>query len=69
MHAISINLGKEHWQTIKRILRYTKKMKLCVKEGDLEIYGYLDADFAKAKTVENPLMNTFFIRGYSIMVK
>ena len=44
-------------------------MKLCVKEGDLEIYGYLDADFAKAETVENPLMNTFFIRGYSIMVK
>jgi hypothetical protein len=43
------NPGKEHWQAVKRILRYlqeTKNMALCFGLEDLKIVGYTDTDFA-----------------------
>jgi hypothetical protein len=43
------NLGKTHWQAVKRIFRYlqsTKNMGLCFGLGDLEIAGYTNAYFA-----------------------
>jgi hypothetical protein len=43
------NPGKAHWQAVKRIFRYlhmTKSMKLCFGLNELEIKGFIDADFA-----------------------
>jgi hypothetical protein len=43
------NLGKAHWQAVKRIFRYlqmTKNMKLCFGLDELEIKRFTDADFA-----------------------
>ena len=43
------NLGKAHWQAVKRIFRYlqiTKSMKLWFELNELEIKGFTDADFA-----------------------
>lgn len=42
------NLGKEHWQAVKRIFKYlqgTKLMKLCFGLRELKVIGYCDTDF------------------------
>jgi hypothetical protein len=42
------NLGKAHWQAVKQILKYlqmTKGMKLYFRLDELEIKGFIDADF------------------------
>lgn len=53
-HAVGLvsiyqsNPSKEHWQTMKHILRYlqgTKNLKLWFRISDLELIGYSDADF------------------------
>lgn len=41
------NLGKQHWEVVKRILRYlrdTIELTLCFKKSDLGLHGYVDAD-------------------------
>uniref|UniRef100_A0A2N9GQ88 Reverse transcriptase Ty1/copia-type domain-containing protein n=1 Tax=Fagus sylvatica TaxID=28930 RepID=A0A2N9GQ88_FAGSY len=43
------NPGKAHWQAVKRIFWYlqmTKSMKLCFGLDELEIKGFIDANFA-----------------------
>ncbi|KAE8702056.1 hypothetical protein F3Y22_tig00110503pilonHSYRG00682 [Hibiscus syriacus] len=43
------NLGKEHWNTVKRILRYikgTSNVALCYRGSNLLINGYVDSDYA-----------------------
>jgi hypothetical protein len=54
-HAVGLvsryqsNPGKEHWQAVKRIIRYlkgTQGMKLCFGISDLDLICYSDADFA-----------------------
>nr|GEW74389.1 integrase, catalytic core [Tanacetum cinerariifolium] len=41
--------GREHWEAVKRILRYikgTSKVALCYGESNLTIIGYVDFDYA-----------------------
>ena len=54
-HAIGLvsryqfNIGKKHWQAVKRIFRYlqeTKNIEQCFGLSDLKIVCYTDADFA-----------------------
>lgn len=54
-HAVGVvsrflaNLGKEHWNDVKWILRYlrgTSKMSLCFGSRRHELIGYTDADMA-----------------------
>ncbi|KAE8695414.1 General regulatory factor 9, MU isoform 1 [Hibiscus syriacus] len=43
------NPGKEHWNTVKRILRYIKgtlNVALCYRGSNLLINGYVDSDYA-----------------------
>ncbi|KAE8697637.1 putative tRNA ligase [Hibiscus syriacus] len=43
------NPGKEHWNTVKRILRYikgTSNVALCYRRSNLLINGYVDSDYA-----------------------
>ncbi|KAE8679209.1 Retrovirus-related Pol polyprotein from transposon TNT 1-94 [Hibiscus syriacus] len=43
------NPGKEHWNTVKRILRYIKgisNVALCYEGSNLLINGYVDSDYA-----------------------
>ncbi|GKA84396.1 hypothetical protein Tco_0805991 [Tanacetum coccineum] len=40
--------GKEHWEAMKRILRYikgTSNVALCFGESDLIVMGYVDSDY------------------------
>ena len=42
------NLGEAHWKAVKRILRYLKGMvdyRLCYQRQDLQLKGYIDADW------------------------
>ncbi|KAE8678429.1 Senescence-specific cysteine protease SAG12 [Hibiscus syriacus] len=44
-----VNPGKEHWNTVKRILRYikgTSNVVLCYRGSNLLINGYVDFDYA-----------------------
>ncbi|KAE8703180.1 BTB/POZ domain-containing protein [Hibiscus syriacus] len=44
------NPGKEHWNTLKRILRYikgTSNVALCYGGSNLLINGYVDSDYAR----------------------
>ena len=54
-HAVGVlsrymnNPGKEHWMTIKWILRYlrgTKNQALCFGGSKISLQGYVDADMA-----------------------
>jgi hypothetical protein len=54
-HAVGVlsrymsNLGKQHWEAVKWILRYlrgTSNMSLCFIGADLKLQGYVDADLA-----------------------
>ncbi|GKC04925.1 hypothetical protein Tco_0996535 [Tanacetum coccineum] len=41
--------GREHWEAVKRILRYikgTSGVALCFGESDLIVKGYVDSDYA-----------------------
>ncbi|GJS34883.1 retrovirus-related pol polyprotein from transposon TNT 1-94 [Tanacetum coccineum] len=41
--------GREHWEAVKRILRYVKgtsDVALCFGDSDLTIKGYVDSDYA-----------------------
>ncbi|GJT95917.1 gag-pol polyprotein [Tanacetum coccineum] len=41
--------GREHWEAVKRILRYikgTSDIALCFGESDLIVKGYVDSDYA-----------------------
>ncbi|GKB59914.1 hypothetical protein Tco_0916100 [Tanacetum coccineum] len=41
--------GREHWEAVKRILRYikgTSDVALCFGESDLNVKGYVDSDYA-----------------------
>ncbi|GJV17358.1 hypothetical protein Tco_1362681 [Tanacetum coccineum] len=41
--------GREHWEAVKRILRYikgTSDVALCFGESDLIVKGYVDSDYA-----------------------
>ncbi|GKD32151.1 retrovirus-related pol polyprotein from transposon TNT 1-94 [Tanacetum coccineum] len=41
--------GREHWEAVKRILRYikgTSNVALCFGESDLIVKGYIDSDYA-----------------------
>jgi ATP-binding cassette subfamily B (MDR/TAP) protein 1 len=43
------NPGREHWNTIKRILRYikgTSDVALCYEGSEFTVRGYVDSDFA-----------------------
>lgn len=43
------NPGREHWNTVKRILRYikgTSNVALCYGGSELTVRGYVDSDFA-----------------------
>ena len=43
------NPGKEHWNTVKRILRYikgTSDVALCYGGSDFVVRGYVDSDYA-----------------------
>jgi len=43
------NRGREHWNTIKRILRYikgTSDVALCYGGSEFTVRGYVDSDFA-----------------------
>ncbi|KAE8660346.1 ERAD-associated E3 ubiquitin-protein ligase HRD1A [Hibiscus syriacus] len=45
-----VNLGKEHWNIVKRILRYikgTSNIALCYGGSNLLINGYVDSDYAR----------------------
>jgi len=61
-HAVGLvsryqsNLGKAHWQAIKRIFRYlqgTKNIKLCFGISDLKISRYTDADLQEMQMTKN----------------
>ncbi|KAE8686521.1 Protein STRUBBELIG-RECEPTOR FAMILY 1 [Hibiscus syriacus] len=44
-----VNPGKEHWNTVKRIMRYikgTSNVALCYGGSNLLINGYVDSDYA-----------------------
>ncbi|MCO5572094.1 hypothetical protein L7F22_025845 [Adiantum nelumboides] len=44
------NLGKKHWEAVKRVLQYlagTKDKCICFGKGKLSVVGYIDADFAR----------------------
>lgn len=54
-HAVKVvskymsNPGKQHWETMKWILRYlrgTASLVLCFKKSDLRLQGYIDIDMA-----------------------
>ncbi|GKG18579.1 hypothetical protein Tco_0372877, partial [Tanacetum coccineum] len=41
--------GREHWEAVKRILRYVKGtsgVALCFEDSNLNITGYVDSDYA-----------------------
>nr|GEZ54910.1 Gag-Pol polyprotein [Tanacetum cinerariifolium] len=41
--------GREHWEAVKRILRYIKgtlDVELCFEESYLIVKGYVDFDYA-----------------------
>ncbi|GJZ87724.1 hypothetical protein Tco_0659334 [Tanacetum coccineum] len=41
--------GREHWEVVKRILRYikgTSDVALCFEESDVIVKGYVDSDYA-----------------------
>jgi len=43
------DLGKEHWNVVKRIIRYIKRtsnVELCFGGSELIVNGYVDSDFA-----------------------
>ena len=43
------NPGKEHWNAVKRILRYLKGtlgVTLCYRGSDFVVKGYVDSDYA-----------------------
>ncbi|KAE8675254.1 hypothetical protein F3Y22_tig00111689pilonHSYRG00088 [Hibiscus syriacus] len=45
-----VNPGKEHWNTVKRILRYikgTSNVALCYGGSNLLINGYVDSDYTR----------------------
>ena len=47
-----INIGKEHWQTVKWILRYlrgTATHALCFGGSNTFLLGYVDSDMAGDK--------------------
>ena len=54
------NPGLDHWKAAKKVLRYlqgTKDYKLTYMRSDsLEVVGYSDSDFAKAKMTRNQLL-------------
>ena len=42
------NPSQEHWKVVKRILRYLKGIidySLCYQGNDLQLKGYIDADW------------------------
>jgi hypothetical protein len=42
------NLGKQHWEAVKWILRYlrgTTNISLCFRKGELKLQGFIDVDF------------------------
>ncbi|KAL5828182.1 hypothetical protein ACOSQ4_019979 [Xanthoceras sorbifolium] len=44
------DLGKEHWHSIKRILRYirgTSDVALCCEGSEVTVRGYEESDFAR----------------------
>ncbi|KAL4376081.1 hypothetical protein GQ457_02G039440 [Hibiscus cannabinus] len=45
-----VNPGREHWNAVKRILRYIKgslNVALCYRGSDFLISGYVDSDYAR----------------------
>ena len=40
------NLGGEHWNAVKRVLRGTSDAALCYGGSDFTIRGYVDSDYA-----------------------
>lgn len=43
------NPGREHWNTVKRILRYikgTSNIAMCYEGSDFTVKGYVDSDYA-----------------------
>ena len=50
MKSYMSNLGKQHWEAVKWILRYlrgTASLALCFKQLDLGLQGYVDADMTE----------------------
>ena len=56
--------GKQHWETVKWILRYLKGSSdtcLCFTGASLKLQGYVDADFAGDFIVERVLLGLFLL--------
>ena len=52
------NLGRKHWITIKRILRYikgTSDTALCYRGSESTVRGYVDSNLLVTLRKENPL--------------
>jgi hypothetical protein len=52
------NLGRKHWNTIKRILRYikgTSDTALCYGGSESTVRGYVDSNLLVTLRKENPL--------------
>ena len=60
------NLGWEHWQAVKWILRYlkgTRSLQLCFGGSRLAIEGYVDADHAGCKETRKSTTGYVFTIG------
>ena len=54
--------GKQHWETVKWILRYLKGLSdtcLCFTDASLKLQGYVDANFAS--DIDNKKSTTEFV--------
>ena len=58
------NLGKEHWEAVKWILRYlrgTTTHALCFGGSDTFLQGYVDSDMAGAKDSRRSTKGMFLL--------
>ena len=64
------NPGREHWNTIKRILRYikdTSNAALCYGESEFTLKGYVDLDFAgDLEKIKSTTGYVFIIAGGAV---
>ena len=65
------NPGLKHWQAVKHILKYLKRMRnymLVYSGGDLTPVGYTDSDFQACKDSRKSISGSIFVLGGGAIV-